>query len=774
MTSFIRSRLVQAMVPRARTAGVLAAVISAGLFAAACDVHGLSDPGTLYNIVVSPNPQSLAINGTQQFTAVGTDFSGARVSFTPVWSVASGGGAINSSGVFTASTVPGTFNNTVTATAAGRSGTATVVVTVGPLASISLTPNPQSLVVGTTQQYVAVGKDAGGNVVQFAPTWSVVAGGGTINGTGMFTAGPVTGTFANAIKASSGAISATATITQTAGPLAAITVIPNPIVLNTGAAQQFTATGKDANGNAVAFTPVWSVANGGGAIDASGMFTAGNTPGTYSNTVTATSGALSGTATVVVTAGPVASITVTPNPVTLLAGTAQQFSATARDQGGNIVQITPTWSVVNGGGSIGANSGLFTAGSSAGTFANTVQATAGGVSGAATVNVTSPPPPPPSLAAILVTPKTAVILPNAQQQFNAVGLDGGGNSIAVSPVWTLVRGGGSVNAITGLFTSNGTQGIFAVRATSGAISDTGQVTVTAVAAVLTTITVTPNPGIVTTGQTQQFTAVGRDQNGNIMVITPVWSVANPLSGSIVAGGPTAGLFTAAAAGSYTNDIVATAGGISGKADVIVGAVPPPATPYIDLKTAAANGIMAGTAVSCTGSASTINADVSIAPGNTITGTCVITGTTHLNDPIAIQGQVDLTAAYNQAAGKPCGATVAAIGGTTKTPGVYCGSAIDVTGTLTLDALGDPNATFLFQSGSSLIVAGNVLLQGGAQAKNVYWQVGSSATLGTASQFKGNILALTSITLVTGTNLTGRALARNGAVSAGTGSTITLP
>ena len=187
--------------------------------------------------------------------------------------------------------------------------------------------------------------------------------------------------------------------------------------------------------------------------------------------------------------------------------------------------------------------------------------------------------------------------------------------------------------------------------------------------------------------------------------------------------------------------------------------------------------MAGTAFTCV-TGGFIFADIAISPGNTVTGfpPCVITGTQHLNDAVAIQAQIDLTNAYNTLAGLPCGTTIVAdLGGTTLPSGVYCSaSSIGVTGTLTLDGGGDPNATFVFQAGSSLTTAGNVVLIRGAQAKNVYWQVGSSATIGTASQWQGNILALTSITLVDNANLLGRALARNGAVSLGTNNTITLP
>jgi len=109
--------------------------------------------------------------------------------------------------------------------------------------------------------------------------------------------------------------------------------------------------------------------------------------------------------------------------------------------------------------------------------------------------------------------------------------------------------------------------------------------------------------------------------------------------------------------------------------------------------------------------------------------------------------------------------------------VYCAAtSMGVTGTVTLDGRGDANATFVFQVGSTLVTGtgANIALIGGAQAKNVWWQVGSSATLGTGTTFRGNILALTSITLVDNATMLGRALARNGAVSLGTNNSITLP
>ncbi|HSJ10678.1 MAG TPA: ice-binding family protein, partial [Longimicrobiales bacterium] len=596
-------------------------------------------------------------------------------------------------------------------------------------------------------------------------------------GNGMFTAGTTAGTFANTVRATSGGISGSATVTVNPAPqvLTTITVVPDPATMGAGQTQQFTAVGRDAFGVVMDITPVWAVTNGGGTINAgSGLFTAGANGGTFDNTVRASSGGVSGNATVIITAvAPVlASITVTPDPASVERNGVRQFTATGRDADGNVMAITPVWSVTNGGGTINAT-GRFTAGNATGTFTNTVRATSGGISDRATVIVTAAPP---VLATITVTPDPATMGRNEVQQFTAVGRDADGGIMDITPVWSVTNGGGTINA-NGRFTAGNAVGTFnnTVRATSGGISGNATVIVLAAAPVLATITVTPDPASMGRNDVQQFTAVGRDTNGNIMVITPVWTVTNG-GGTINANGRfTAGNQT----GTFNNTVRARSGDVSGNATVIVTGAPPPPPGGIDLGAAAPNGIMAGTAVTCV-NLGVINADVSISPGNTITGfgPCVITGVQNLANAIAAQAQIDLTNAFNELAGMACppaNAISANLGGTTLEAGVYCtATGIGVTGTLTLDGGGDPNAMFVFQAGTSLTTAGNVVLINGAQAKNVYWLVGSSATIGTASQWQGNIIALTSITLVDNATLTGRALARNGAVSLGTGNVINLP
>jgi hypothetical protein len=180
-------------------------------------------------------------------------------------------------------------------------------------------------------------------------------------------------------------------------------------------------------------------------------------------------------------------------------------------------------------------------------------------------------------------------------------------------------------------------------------------------------------------------------------------------------------------------------------------------------------VLAGTTVTNTGS-TVVSGDVGVCPGTAVTGfpPGLAGGTIHLADGVASLAQATLTAGYIDAAGRAGGTSVAGdLVGQTLTSGVYTStSSLANSGDLTLDAQGNPSAVFIFQIASTLTTGSgsHVVLANGAKACNVFWQVGSSATLGTNSVFKGTIMALTSITVTTGVNLEGRALARNGAVT----------
>ena len=188
-----------------------------------------------------------------------------------------------------------------------------------------------------------------------------------------------------------------------------------------------------------------------------------------------------------------------------------------------------------------------------------------------------------------------------------------------------------------------------------------------------------------------------------------------------------------------------------------------------LGTAQSYGVLGASTVTNTGP-SVINGDLGVNPGSAVTGfpPGLVNGTVHAADAASLQAQTDATTAYNFLAGQACGATLTGdLGGRTLTPGVYCfASSAQLTGPLTLDAMGNPAAVFIFQVGSTLTTASSssVVMANGTQACNVWWQVGSSATLGTTTAFAGTVIALASATLNTGATLSGRAIARTGAVT----------
>ncbi len=182
-------------------------------------------------------------------------------------------------------------------------------------------------------------------------------------------------------------------------------------------------------------------------------------------------------------------------------------------------------------------------------------------------------------------------------------------------------------------------------------------------------------------------------------------------------------------------------------------------------------VLGGSTVTNTGP-SVVTGDLGVSPGSAVIGFppgIVVSGTIHAADAFALSAQNSVTTAYNSLASQACTQDLTGqdLGGLTLLPGVYCYStSAQLTGALTLNTLGNSSAVFIFKTGSTLTTASgsSVSLIGGGSACNVFWQIGSSATLGTTTSFVGNILALASITLNTGANVAGRALARTGAVT----------
>jgi hypothetical protein len=203
-------------------------------------------------------------------------------------------------------------------------------------------------------------------------------------------------------------------------------------------------------------------------------------------------------------------------------------------------------------------------------------------------------------------------------------------------------------------------------------------------------------------------------------------------------------------------------------------IPVQATSHATVELSGASGlaVLAGSSVTSTG-ATVITGDLGLSPGTSVGGfpPGILNGTLHVNDVIATDAKLALTAAYNDAAGRTSTDIVTLsgnIGGLTLTPGLYksTSSLAISSGDLTLDAKGNADAVFIIQIATTLTTTSGrkVILSGGALASHIFWQVGSSATFGTTSVFKGTVMAMQSITLNTGATLNGKVLARTGAVT----------
>jgi uncharacterized cupredoxin-like copper-binding protein len=330
-----------------------------------------------------------------------------------------------------------------------------------------------------------------------------------------------------------------------AGTAAKLTVSPKTPSITTDQTQQFTASVEDKYGNKLNATATWS--SSGGSISQTGLFTP-STVGTF--TITGSSGSVSDTATITVTAGILSKMTIEPSFKTITADETAQFTAKGTDAKGNSVPVSPAWSAT--GGSV-SGTGLYTP-SSLGTF--TITASQNGVSATAQVTVK-----PGALSMISIDPSSATITVEQTLQFTAKGFDAKGNDISLKPTWDADIGSVSQS---GLYTP-GFLGNCKVTASQGSISATADVTVTP--GKLKKVVMTPNNATLKVGDSVAFAVKGFDSKGNELTATSIaWSVSTDV-GSVTQDG----VFTAAKAGkgkvivqvSTPNDT------LSAQADIVV-------------------------------------------------------------------------------------------------------------------------------------------------------------------------------------------------------------
>jgi hypothetical protein len=515
------------------------------------------------SIVVTPPVATLdAIGATQQFTAVARDINDNALPIQPSFTWGSSNDAVATVGVTTGlATSAGNGNVQITASAAGVTGSADLTVTQA-IGSIVVTPAPVTLdAIGATQQFTAEARDMSGVPLAVQPSFIW----GSSNGA-VATVGETTGLATAAangttqITASAAGVTGNASLTVTQA-VSSIIVTPAAATINSiGGTQQFTAEARDANDNPLAAQPSFNWDSNNHPVSTIGV-TSGLATGhaVGSAQITASAGGVIGVADLTV-GQTVASIVVTPAGVTLNAfGATQQYSAEARDGNDNPLTTQPTftWSENNLGtvATVDGN-GLATA---AGNGTTQISASAGGATGSVDLTVTQ------TVSSVVVDPPAATLTSvGSTQQFTAEARDANDNPLATQPAFVW-GGGGSVATVdgTGLATAQ-VEGATQITATASGVTGSADLTVTQE---INSIVVTPTGVTLSAfGQTQQYSAQALDANANPLAIQPTFSWASTSEG-VATVGVTDGLATAA--GNGTTQILATAAGVTGGADLTV-------------------------------------------------------------------------------------------------------------------------------------------------------------------------------------------------------------
>jgi len=698
----------------------------------------------------------------------------------------------------------------ISASLGAVSAQTTLTVSAVSLSSIVVTPIVATVAAGLSRQFVATANYTDGssadisNSVIWASSDTQVA---IMNPNGALNSGLATGQAVGTvfISATSGAVSGNASLTVTGASLTGILVTPAVSSLAAGTNRQFTATGVYSNGTSENLTTLvnWTSSDNAVALpNASMNINSGVVSGQSAGTaqIRATLGAVSGEATLAVTAATLSSISVTPVVSVVTVGLSRQFIATGIYSDGSTLNISQTvvWAssdiqtaTMNANGNL--NSGLAT-----GVAAGTVQisATSGSVSGAATLNVTTA-----SLSSISVTPLNPVVVMGLTQQFNAIGLYSDGSTADLTAVANWTSGTVAVASLnasqelnSGLATAL-SAGNSVIRAVVDAVE--GSTTLTVTAATLVSINVTPGTASALVTETEQFTATGTYSDGSVINITTnvLWISSDTLVAAMNASNqPNSGLATAIATG--VTNVTASLGLVQDSAVLTVSAANQnlPDNPQAPAMGELQRFVMiASQAITTTTGSAVSNGDMAILdlartayagftpgplPGQFMQLTNGVSFAADDTTPphtvpvpyasmVAFINQVrtdlGIAATFLAADPNPAAATQALpaeLGGLVLSRGVYrnSGNVVIQQGNLTLDAQGDPDSVFIFVVAGTFTTGapgGNILLTGGAQASNVFWRTGGATVFGSNTNFAGNVLAWPQINLGTGTDVTGR-------------------
>ncbi|HWA17201.1 MAG TPA: hypothetical protein VG817_12250, partial [Gemmatimonadales bacterium] len=464
----------------------------------------------LTSVTVAPAAVTLAAGAAQSFTVTGTLDDGGTITPPVTWSANSG--IISSSGNYTAPSVPGTYRVIATVVGASLSDTSLVTVPAAPvtLSTLNLLPGTVSLPTGGSQQFSVNALWSDGSTT--LPPVSYSATGGTIDGNGLFVAGGTPGTFQVIVAHNGGALRDTSTVTIQAPPpvtLNTLVIIPGSVSLQTGASQQFAVAGTWSDGSTT--TPTVSYSATGGSVTTGGVYTAGTTAGTYRVIALHAASGRADTASITVTAPPVATLTslsMTPASVNLSTGATQQFSISAQWSDGSTALPAVTYSAT--GGTVSAG-GLYTAGSTPGTYRVIVTHAASGLADTSSVILTAPAP---TLTSVSMTPATVSLQSGATQQFTTTALWSDGSTTV--PTLSYSATGGTITT-GGLYTAGSTAGTYRIIVSANGRADTSNVTITVPAPTLTSLSMTPASVTLTAGATQAFSVTALWSDGSTTV-----------------------------------------------------------------------------------------------------------------------------------------------------------------------------------------------------------------------------------------------------------------